>query len=262
MWQVLIQLFGINKTAQDIVVTRKHVIFLHKLRKWKRPWVIIASSHINTFDGGKKFHMCTVCFLRQIVLLRFYRYTIFMNHRSRMLVGFVTMIGVIGALFFVVFKPAILKAPGDVAPLGDVDCKGYSSDSCPAGCSVCPPCPECNSVGCRAISFCAGSGFEKDWYEKVRHNDTDVKKGNTDACGIESCHGLDIVCGSKVPEVCTDMYALGDKCRQYAKCETVGGKCQLAENSKFTQCKKCAESCNKKYSGDPVKAFACESGCK
>jgi len=29
-------------------------------------------------------------------------------------------------------------------------------------------------------------------------------------CGIENCHGLDITCGSDVPDACTEIYMIGD----------------------------------------------------
>jgi hypothetical protein len=78
-------------------------------------------------------------------------------------------------------------------------------------------------------------------------------------CGIESCHGLDIVCGPNVPEACTMEYRLGDKCRQLAKCEIAGGKCVFAENAEFDACKACAEKCD--AITDPINAFECEAKC-
>jgi len=93
----------------------------------------------------------------------------------------------------------------------------------------------------------------------------DQSKPNTpptsDQCGIENCHGLDIVCGKKPAEMCTMMYQLGDRCRQYAQCGQVNGKCQQIENPLFTACKSCAKKCEKDFPNDPDKAFACESKC-
>jgi len=93
----------------------------------------------------------------------------------------------------------------------------------------------------------------------------DQSKPNTpptsDQCGIENCHGLDIVCGKNPAEMCTMMYQLGDRCRQYAQCGQVNGKCQQIENPQFTACKSCAKKCEKDFPNDPDKAFACESKC-
>jgi len=85
---------------------------------------------------------------------------------------------------------------------------------------------------------------------------TDVQK-----CEVENCHGLDIKCGPNPPQMCTEMYALGDKCLQYAKCGVSNGQCQQIENAQFTQCKTCAQNCEKDNPNDPMKAFDCESKC-
>jgi hypothetical protein len=83
----------------------------------------------------------------------------------------------------------------------------------------------------------------------------------SDDCEIENCHGLDIVCGKNPAQMCTEMYQLGDKCRQFAQCSQVNGKCQQIENPKFSVCKSCAQKCEKDFSNDPDKAFMCESKC-
>ncbi len=80
-------------------------------------------------------------------------------------------------------------------------------------------------------------------------------------CGIENCHGLDITCGSNVPEDCDMMYAFGDRCRQYASCEVIDGKCQLVKSEKFEECKACAEGCSEDFKDDIIKASQCESEC-
>lgn len=83
----------------------------------------------------------------------------------------------------------------------------------------------------------------------------------TRRCGIESCHGLDIVCGNNPPEVCTEMYQLGDKCRKFAKCQRVDGTCQQVENVEFDTCKSCVQKCENSFPNNPEKAFSCESEC-
>jgi hypothetical protein len=44
------------------------------------------------------------------------------------------------------------------------------------------------------------------------------------SCGMENCHGLNISCGPKVPEFCTEIYELGDFCREFVRCEIVQGE--------------------------------------
>jgi hypothetical protein len=80
-------------------------------------------------------------------------------------------------------------------------------------------------------------------------------------CGIENCHGLDIVCGSSPAEMCTAMYQVGDRCRQFAKCEIIDSSCQLIQNDDFNNCKICVEECINKYADDPNELFLCESSC-
>lgn len=88
-----------------------------------------------------------------------------------------------------------------------------------------------------------------------------VETPSTAKCGIENCHGMDITCGNKPAEVCTEMYALGDRCRQFAQCGVVSGTCQQIENPKFSACKSCVQNCLEKYPDDPQQQFSCESSC-
>ncbi|VAX38002.1 hypothetical protein MNBD_UNCLBAC01-2090 [hydrothermal vent metagenome] len=81
------------------------------------------------------------------------------------------------------------------------------------------------------------------------------------ACGIENCHGLDVQCGSNVVEMCTEMYAFGDRCRVYAKCEIKDDECVLFESEEFQSCKKCVQACAEKYADDILEESFCESTC-
>lgn len=83
-----------------------------------------------------------------------------------------------------------------------------------------------------------------------------------DACFLETCHGLDISCGPNPPGACTMMYAMGDKCLQYAKCGILNGQCQQIVNTQFTECKACVQACINSNANDSVKMFECESKCK
>ncbi|MCS7092710.1 MAG: hypothetical protein NZM26_05195 [Patescibacteria group bacterium] len=80
------------------------------------------------------------------------------------------------------------------------------------------------------------------------------------SCGIANCHGLDIECG-KPAEVCTMVYQLGDKCRQFARCAVMNGKCQHIENDEFKTCKACVEKCQIDFAESVEEAFECESRC-
>lgn len=81
------------------------------------------------------------------------------------------------------------------------------------------------------------------------------------ACGIENCHGLAMTCGSKVPEACTEEYAFGDRCRQFAACKIINNECTLLKSEKFDTCASCAQKCKENYQNDISKAFDCESRC-
>jgi len=90
---------------------------------------------------------------------------------------------------------------------------------------------------------------------------TGLQDPNDTPCGIENCHGLDIVCGPNPAQICTEIYQLGDKCRQFAECGAVNGSCQFIENPQFTACKNCVETCEKDNLNNPELAFTCESKC-
>ena len=80
-------------------------------------------------------------------------------------------------------------------------------------------------------------------------------------CGIENCHGLDIICGENVPDECTAIYKFGDRCRQYVKCEIVDGECILVEGREFKECKLCVQKCQEAFKDDIIESFRCESQC-
>lgn len=80
-------------------------------------------------------------------------------------------------------------------------------------------------------------------------------------CVVDNCHGLDISCGPVAPDACTEMYALGDSCRQYASCEKAGMSCRPAKSEKFDACKSCVERCLEDFKEDSPGLFQCEGGC-
>jgi|GEM_PF-1516104 len=47
------------------------------------------------------------------------------------------------------------------------NCTSYDISECPAGCQVCPPCPECSSLICMDEWICQGLGFDREWSETV-----------------------------------------------------------------------------------------------
>lgn len=83
------------------------------------------------------------------------------------------------------------------------------------------------------------------------------------SCGFTTCHGLDLACSSDAPEVCDLSYRLGDKCRQYARCDASGGSCMLVTDPQFASCKACVERCAaiKSTTVDPAMVFECEAQC-
>lgn len=80
-------------------------------------------------------------------------------------------------------------------------------------------------------------------------------------CQFTSCHGLDLSCGVSEPRMCTMEYALGDRCRQYARCVSNGGTCTLATDPAFASCKDCVEQCSIRAGADSISAYDCESKC-
>jgi hypothetical protein len=88
-----------------------------------------------------------------------------------------------------------------------------------------------------------------------------LKSSGNGACQLETCHGLDITCGSNPPDACTAMYQIGDKCLQYAQCGIRNDTCGQVENKSFVQCKTCVQNCAEKNMDTSEKLFACESTC-
>ena len=80
-------------------------------------------------------------------------------------------------------------------------------------------------------------------------------------CGFTTCHGLDLACGTNAPQMCTMEYRIGDRCRQYASCDTSGGGCSLVLEPKFIACKACVEKCQTAAGPDNLAAFSCEEKC-
>jgi|GEM_PF-1565729 len=103
------------------------------------------------------------------------------------------------------------------------------------------------------------------------HNDTsptdDTDNTTETDCGVQECHGMNLTCGSNVAEMCTEIYQIGDRCRQYASCEVVNGTCTFEQesNNYFDQCKSCVEQCEIYYDNsiqaNSDNLFLCEENC-
>lgn len=115
---------------------------------------------------------------------------------------------------------------------------------------------EYGCIGSAGYSWCeASKKCIRQWEEKCEIS-------QESPCGVSSCHGIDIICEKTQPiEVCTDLYALGDRCRQYAECEEINGNCQQKKNQKFETCVSCVKECENENFSDPMKLFECESQC-
>ncbi|MEK6628874.1 MAG: hypothetical protein AABY53_09630 [Bdellovibrionota bacterium] len=85
------------------------------------------------------------------------------------------------------------------------------------------------------------------------------EKNKIQRCALESCHGLDLKCSFNAPEICSQMYAIGDFCRQYAQCEISGDSCSLTKNPVLDKCLSCMKNCPTK---DPIKHSVCEAKCR
>ena len=96
-------------------------------------------------------------------------------------------------------------------------------------------------------------------WDSYYSKEKELPPGTLEKCGIESCHGLEITCGPNVPDVCTEMYAAGDNCRQYVECQIINGTCQLIKNVNFNSCKSCIMGCYDII--DTIEFFECESEC-
>ncbi len=88
-----------------------------------------------------------------------------------------------------------------------------------------------------------------------------VTTSSLSPCGITSCHGMDIRCGSDIPDMCTAVYQTGDKCRQYAICTTDGGTCRMVPSQEFDTCKSCVEQCLGQYDKNYSGLTDCERRC-
>lgn len=92
-----------------------------------------------------------------------------------------------------------------------------------------------------------------------KNNGQNINESDSQNCGIEQCHGLEISCGSNVPEFCTAIYQLGDFCYQFVNCRVMEGICQMVDTKIFEECKSCASACEQ-FVGQ--KAFDCENDCR
>jgi len=48
-------------------------------------------------------------------------------------------------------------------------CKELSTGLCQyvRGCMLCPPCPECSSIGCQSVAYCKSAGFDENWSSSI-----------------------------------------------------------------------------------------------
>jgi len=61
--------------------------------------------------------------------------------------------------------------------------------------------------------------------------------------------------------MCTAMYAVGDRCRQFARCAIIDGRCQLVKDEQLEACQSCLQLCLARSGGDPLRAASCDTTC-
>ncbi len=81
------------------------------------------------------------------------------------------------------------------------------------------------------------------------------------ACGVENCHGLEVLCGENPARICTMEYRVGDICRQFAGCEVVEGGCQQKKDQRFDLCADCVLQCENDFAEIPDRVLECEALC-
>ncbi len=89
---------------------------------------------------------------------------------------------IVFCLLFLIALAGCTSAPKGNQP----DCNSFEIDACPAGCIVCPPCPECSNVKCLSEDFCTKTGFDKGWWNSV--------KPDCNFFSAESCPSDCVVC--------------------------------------------------------------------
>jgi cytochrome b involved in lipid metabolism len=80
-------------------------------------------------------------------------------------------------------------------------------------------------------------------------------------CGIQECHGLNLTCGSNVPDACTAEFVSGDVCREGFSCQIINGNCQTKTTTEYVSCKSCVEKCETTYKSEPDRVMDCASDC-
>lgn len=80
-------------------------------------------------------------------------------------------------------------------------------------------------------------------------------------CGLSTCHGTeDLSCVTNPPDVCTEVYQFGDRCRQYVSCGVTNGECSIYVSPQFEECTTCVDRCLQEYDSAEER-LECESDC-
>lgn len=84
-------------------------------------------------------------------------------------------------------------------------------------------------------------------------------------CAVQGCHGLPVTCGPSKDLMCTEVYMLGDGCRNIAKCEKISNSCVMTNNSAVQKCSECVQKCITSDAetdmANPRDKFSCEQKC-
>lgn len=97
---------------------------------------------------------------------------------------------------------------------------------------------------------------------KLKESSVGGEPSSSSACSVENCHDFrSILCGSHPSDVCTEIYMIGDRCLQYARCGEENGTCQQILSAQFDECATCVQQCVDASKDDSAALFACESSC-
>lgn len=114
---------------------------------------------------------------------------------------------------------------------------------------------------CIAVSIVLTAGYVLFFNKDLQKDDPDTIIIDEKVCGIQECHGMNLTCGSKPVDMCTEIFMVGDSCRSFFKCALMDGQCGQLSDRRFDLCKSCIQQCVAESNNDPTKTLECDSKC-